>query len=150
MNYYCEWSCSHYPLKTGWHPTYNTVSGKSIPYHPYTTPSYSIVSQTNHTHMYILYNDGVVLVWMIEYRHPFSCSKYCMSGVIISSKDNDYKIIHSSNSFISSEANCWMLYVSVRISTICWYYSCCLSCMYVHSMMYSSTISYILYGWAMR
>ena len=49
----------------------------------------------------ILYNDGVVLVWMIEYRHPIPLS-ILLSGGILSSKDNDYKIIHSSKTVISS------------------------------------------------
>ena len=75
-----------------------------------------------HTHGYnsfvMLYNDGVVLVWMIEYRHSYSRSQYCMSGVILSSKDNDYKIIHSSSSFISSGVDRWLLYVYVHNSAI--------------------------------
>ena len=52
----------------------------------------------------ILYDDGVVLVWIIEYQHlcPRSRFQYCMSDVILSSKDNDYKIIHNNSSFVSS------------------------------------------------
>jgi len=72
-----------------------------------------------YTHGYnsfvILYNDGVVLVWMIEYRHPYYRSQYCMSGVILSLEDNDYTIIHSSSSFISSGVDCCMyMYILVQ------------------------------------
>jgi len=64
-------------------------------------------------------------------------SQYCMLGVTLSSKDRDYKIIlHSSSSFISSGFDCWLVYVYVYvyayISTIRWYFSCCLFVVYVH------------------
>ena len=51
----------------------------------------------------ILYT-SVVLVWMIEYRT--SQSQYYMSGVILSLKNNGYKIIHSRSSFVFGDVDC--------------------------------------------
>ena len=73
-------------------------------------------------------------------------SKYCTLGGIPSSKNNDYTIIHSSSSCISSSVDCWVLYVSIYIDiyryiyidTIRWYYTCCLFNMFIaYSMVYS-------------
>ena len=85
-----------------------------------------------------------------------SRSQYCMLalGVIISSKDNDYKTNHSSSSFINSVVDWWLVYVYVHISIIHWYYSCFFFCFYhavcTYRMLYSPTITYILYGRTMR
>ena len=51
---------------------------------------------------------GQYIIYRTQYtiRLPYSRSQYCMSGVILSSKDNDYTIIHSSSSFISKGVDC--------------------------------------------
>ena len=85
----------------------------------------------------------IVSCWYGWHGIDFSLSVLLL-GVIVSSKDNDCKIIHSSDSFVSSGVDCWLLYVYVYeyeyeyeyeygcISTIRWYYSCCLFVVYVH------------------
>ena len=47
--------------------------------------------------LFVMLYDSVVLVWMTDYSVSTFPYKYCMSGVILSSKDNSYKIIHSSS-----------------------------------------------------
>ena len=73
---------------------------------------------------------------MIEFLT--SHSQYCMSGVILFSKDSDYKIFHCSSSFISSGR--WLMivacifthwYKSLRLLTlpfccVCTYIICCI------------------------
>ena len=39
-------------------------------------------------------------------RVSTSHSQYCMSGVMLSLKDNDYKILHSRSSFITCDVDC--------------------------------------------
>ena len=45
--------------------------------------------------------------WLLS--NPCSRIVYCMSGDILSSKDNDYKIIHDNSSFVSSGVDWWLL-----------------------------------------
>ena len=81
-------------------------------------------------------------IWWCRVGMDDSVSTFCshsqhfMFGVILSSKDNNYKIIPSTSPLISSGVNCWLLYVIVYeygyISTIRWYFSCCLFVVYVH------------------
>jgi len=69
---------------------------------------------------------------------------------ILSLKDNDYMIIHSSRSFISKGVVCWLLYVwyiYIYTGTI----HCCLCVVCIeYSMLHSPTIYYILYDWTTR
>ena len=54
-----------------------------------------------------------------------------MSGVILSLKDNGYKIIHSRSSFITRDVDCWFLNIDTYTGTMHLWYSlpfCCVYC----------------------
>ena len=78
-----------------------------------------------------------------------------VSGGILSSKDNVYKIIHSRSLFISTGVDCWLLivirymYMHIIVQFVDTTHFA-FFVVYVHSMVYSPTIIYVLHGWSTR
>ena len=81
-----------------------------------------------------------------------SCSQYCMLGVILSSKESDYKIIHIAVHLLVAVLNddCRLLYVYAHVSIIRRYYSCYLFVVYVHNNDVNLLVEFVVMSVSIR
>jgi len=83
----------------------------------------------------ILYNDGFVLVWIIESRYPALSIVYWVSSYLQRIMTTKSFTITFRLLVVVLIDDCWLLYVYLYISTICWYYSCSFFVVYVHNIV---------------
>ena len=100
MNCYCEWSCSHYPLKIGWHPDIQYWVGcwYSIIHTSNTTPS--LYSITNKLYQYIyIYINIYIYIYITTITNKQVTAKNESVVIILVGKDG-YRHDTKSNSII--------------------------------------------------